>query len=72
MSGTTKKLKSTVDGIRDRSRSPSRKGGAEVEIELTTLKTHIEHSNKRIVSLKGEIELSRRVTHGTVASEELA
>ena len=42
-----------------------------MEFELATLRTHIEHSNKRIVDLKSEIELNRRVVHGQVNSEEL-
>ena len=69
----TKKLKSTYEK-RSRSRSPNKK--ANQDVEMSSLRNHIENGNKRIIELKHEIESLRRTVQGgmqgSVASEELA
>jgi len=57
-----KKLRSTMDGNRSRSRSPVKK--ADFTMELSNLRGHIEKSNKEISQLKTEIEFSKRATGG--------
>lgn len=62
----SKKLTSTVGGHhhdRSRSRSPAKKG-PDFTMDLTNLRGHIEKSNKSIIDLKHDIEVSKRVTHG--------
>lgn len=58
-----KRLKSTYEK-RSRSRSPSKK--VNNDVEMSSLRNHIENGNRRIIELKNEIELTRRSVQGGI------
>ena len=54
-----KKLKSTYEK-RSRSRSPTKMKSNNQDVEMSSLRNHIENGNRRIIELKNEIESTRR------------
>lgn len=65
-----KKLRKTTDGFDvTRSRSPNR--NHEFVLDVQSYRQHIEKSQKQILELQREIEMSKRATTGSIAPEEL-
>ncbi|CDW86689.1 protein fantom [Stylonychia lemnae] len=65
-----KKLRKTTDGYDvNRSRSPNK--NHEFVLDVQSYRQHIEKSQKQIMELQREIEMSKRATTGSIAPEEL-